>query len=129
MTTKQTETTFDYEPFKQYVTEAVRDGDTLKIHTVKMPNAQYVKLRNHLKDLGFQRHPRQRYFYAPVSPEAEAIALNLVDEIGDVEPEAVAEKPAPQAKTKPAPKPTRRKRAPRKKKPDEEAWAEDIPMG
>lgn len=129
---------FDFGPYAQYVTGAVRDDGTLKIQTVVMSNVLYAKLRDHLNGFGFKRHPRQRYFFAPVTPETEAVALKMVAEIGTVEhpaPETVAAAPATPApksrKVTPAPKPTAKPKRVAKPKPKvdvDDAWVEDIPL-
>jgi len=144
---------FDYGLYKQYATWALRDNDTVKIFTVVMPNVLYAKLRDHLQGFGFKRHPRQRYFFAPATPETEAVALLMVETIGSVQhpepaPEGTAEpatatataegatatatKPAAKRKVTPAPKPSaaKPKRATKAApKPSvDDAWVDDIPL-
>ncbi|MBN2003770.1 MAG: hypothetical protein JXA21_10470 [Anaerolineae bacterium] len=125
----------DFGPYQQYVKGAAVDRGTLKIHTEPMPNALYATLRDYLAGLGFKRHPRDRYFFVPATPETEAVAQKLAGGVVTIPPQpetaeepATAGKPAPKPTKRqvtPIPKPTRRRKSTKR---SDDAWVDDIPM-
>ncbi len=131
----------DFGPYQQYVKEAVEDNGTLKVHTTQMPGALYATLRDYLAGFGFKRHPRARYFFAPVTPESQQVARKLVGAMYSVAAAPAQETPAQsdttatteatvEVKTHPAPKPgAKSKRAARKPKPAPPSVEDEIAAG